>query len=484
MSKATRTSGAGSTVVKRRTGRNFSVPTWVLGLIGVIFFGVAIFAGVILFQVVEEMVATGPFASGAANPPDPVADPNNPIQPAQPGNEEPEVQPENGETPVLPTGIRPADRVTILLLGIDQPCEHIDEPYRSDTMILLTIDPLSKTAGVLSIPRDLWVPIPGFDTNRINTAFRFGEIYEYPGGGPQLAIETVQYNLGVHIQHYLTVNYDGFIQAIDVIGGIDIEAPEAINDPDYPDRCFGYDPFYLGAGNQHLNGEDALKYARTRATHGVDFDRAERQQVVMMAVLKQVMDQNVTLLTRSPELWMTFEENVTTSMSYQEAVGLALLAMEIPPENIHRAVIDYNYVRDYTAPDGQRVLIPIRERIRDLRDLFFSAGVAPTPEDLLSQVRTEAANVMVLNGTWTSGLAGGTADLLETKGLIVAGVGDAENKNLAETQIIDYSDKPATVNYLAQLLNVPPKNIFSSSDANHEHDIELVLGADWQLPDD
>jgi anionic cell wall polymer biosynthesis LytR-Cps2A-Psr (LCP) family protein len=292
----------------------------------------------------------------------------------------------------------------------------------------------------------------------------------------------VQYNLGVHIQYYVTVNYDGFIQAIDVIGGVELDVPETINDPTYPDRCYGHDPFYLEAGYHQLNGELALKYARTRATSGVDFDRAARQQALMMAALDKVLDQNVTLLARAPELWTTFEENVTTSMSYQEVIGLALLMKEIPKENIHRAVIDYNYVRDYTAPDGQRVLIPIRERIRDLRDDFFSARIVSTPEDLETQMLNEAAEVMVLNGTWTPGLAGSTAEYLETKGMIVAGVGDSEDKNVTETWIVDYSDKSATVNFLAQLLNVTPANIFSGSDPDGDYDIKVVLGTDWQLP--
>jgi hypothetical protein len=294
-------------------------------------------------------------------------------------------------------------------------------------------------------------------------------------------METVEYNLGVHVHHYVTINYDGFIEAVDLIGGIDVEVPEDIRDPDYPDRCFGYDPFYLSEGQHHLDGATALKYARTRATFGVDFDRADRQQEVILAGLDRIMDQNVSLLTRSPELWSAFEENVTTSLSYQEAIGLALLGMEVPRENIRRAVIDYNYVQDYTAPDNARVLIPIRERIRELRDTFFSNVILPE-EDLPSQMEVEMAELLVLNGTWSSGLAGGTAEYLETYGLIVVDVGDAENKDQAETQIFEFTEKPATVNYLAQLLRVPPRNIFRGEGTEGEYDIKVVLGADWQLP--
>jgi polyisoprenyl-teichoic acid--peptidoglycan teichoic acid transferase len=460
--------------------RGFTLPLWALGVIALVFVGVAVFAGVILFEVVQDFVASGPFAPAVDVPMEPAAIPKENFP--DPEDEAPVVVPEEGnDEPAVPAGIRPQERVTILVLGLDQPCETVEEPYRSDTMILVTIDPLSKTAGILSIPRDLWVPIPGFGSNRINTAYRSGEMHEYPGGGPALAMETVEYNLGVHLHHYVTINYDGFIEAVDLIGGIDVDVAEDIRDPDYPDRCYGYDPFYLSEGQHHLDGATALKYARTRATFGVDFDRADRQQDVILAALDQIMGQNLSLLATAPELWTAFEDNVTTSLSYQEATGLALLVMEIPRENIRRAVIDYNYVQDYTAPDNARVLIPIRERIRELRDTFFSAVILPE-ENLPSQMKSEMAELVVLNGTWTSGLAGSTAEYLETHGLIVASVGDAENKDQPETQIFEYAEKPATVNYVAQLLQVPPRNIFRGDSSDGEHDITIILGADWRLP--
>jgi LCP family protein required for cell wall assembly len=450
--------------------------------IGFVFVGVAVFAGVILFRVVQDVVASGPFAPAVFSPAEPDA-----VQEGDSTSRKddealaPVVEQDN--SPSAPAGIRPQERVTILILGIDQPCEHVDEPFRSDTMMLVTVDPLSQTAGMLSVPRDLWVPIPGFGSGRINTAFRNGEMNDYPGGGPALAMETVEYNLGVHVHHYVTINYDGFIEAVDLIGGIDVDVPEDIRDPDYPDRCYGYDPFYLSRGEHHLDGATALKYARTRATFGVDFDRAGRQQQVLLAGLDRVIEQNIALLARAPELWSAFEENVTTSMTYQEAIGLGMLVMEIPRENFRRAVIDYNYVQDYTAPDNARVLIPIREKIRELRDTFFSTVILPE-QTLPSQMTAEMAELLVLNGTWTPGLAGGTAQYLETFGFIVGQLGDAENKDQAETQIFEFSEKPATVNYLAQLLHVSPKNIFRGTSTEGEYDVKVVLGADWQVPQD
>jgi LCP family protein required for cell wall assembly len=461
--------------------RGFSLPLWALGLVGIVFVGVAIFAGVVLFNVVQDLVATGPFAVETALPSHPDETVSDPVVISEEGSvggqgagDEP--------MPVL-EGVRPTDRVTVLVLGIDQPCEHIQEPYRSDTMILMTIDPLSKTAGMLSIPRDLWVPIPGFANARINTAYRSGEVSEYPGGGAALAVKTVEYNLGIHLNYYVTINYDGFIQAVDLIGGIELDVPQTINDPDYPDRCYGYDPFYLPAGHHHLDGEMALKYARTRATFGADFDRAVRQQAVVMAILEQAFNQNVSLLRQAPDLWSTFQDNVTTNMTYQEATGLALLVLEIPRENIYRAVIDYNYVRDYTAPDGAQVLIPIREKIRELRDAFLTSTAVPTlASNPAADMRNEAARILILNGTWTPGLAGGTAVYLESFGFVVAGVDDAQDKDQTATEIIDYSGKSATVNYLAEVMGVPAGRIYGGAASDGDYDVKLILGTDWQLP--
>lgn len=129
------------------------------------------------------------------------------------------------------------------------------------------------------------------------------------------------------------------------------------------------------------------------------------------------------------------------------------------------------------------MLVPIREKIRELRDEFLSSAMTTAPEaDLATQMKSEGAAIQVLNGTWTPGLASGTADYLAMLGFTIAGVGDAENKNQAVTQIIDYGGKTATVNYLADLLDVPAGNIYGGPNSGGEYDIHVILGADWQLP--
>ena len=148
----------------------------------------------------------------------------------------------------------PDSRVNILVLGIDQRAGMTD-PGRTDTMLLFTLDRQARTAGMLSINRDLWVKIPGGQREgKINTAHFLGEVEHVPGGGPALAMQTVQAAFDVPVQYYIRLNFSAFEQLIDLIGGIDLNVPEAIDDPDYPDAGFGYEPFHIDAGWQHWMG--------------------------------------------------------------------------------------------------------------------------------------------------------------------------------------------------------------------------------------
>ena len=168
------------------------------------------------------------------------------------------------------------ERTNILLLGIDKRAQELGAS-RTDTMIVATVDPETKTAAMLSIPRDLWVSIPSYSEGRINTAHFLGDRDDYPGGGPALAKKTVQYALGIPIHYYVRINFEGFEKLVDAIGGISIDVKEAIHDEEYPDGNYGYMTVDIPAGPQHMDGKTALQYARVRHG-GSDFLRAKRQQ--------------------------------------------------------------------------------------------------------------------------------------------------------------------------------------------------------------
>jgi LCP family protein required for cell wall assembly len=377
------------------------------------------------------------------------------------------------------------ERVNILVMGIDQR-EHEQGPWRTDTMLVLTIDPVTKSGGMLSIPRDLWVPIPGYEEGRINTAHYLGEAYDYPGGGPALAVKTTQYNLGVPIHYHARFNFTAFEQVVDLIGGIDIHVEEEINDPTYPDEAYGYDHLYIPAGMQHLNGEMALKYARTRHSIGGDFDRAKRQQQVLMAMFEQVtrLDLLPQLASRAPELWQTLQGAVETDLTLEQIIALAQLASEVSPEDIRYAVIDEHYTQFYTTPDGQEVLIPWRDRIREMRDYVFTTE-APVPEyaeNPTTRLEEEAAAIMVMNGTTTEGLAGLTTSYLQEQGLQILEPVNADRSDYSESLVIVYTGKTYTAEYLVNLLGLPPTAVVHGPDPSAEYDIALILGADYQPP--
>ena len=258
--------------------------------------------------------------------------------------------------PFLVPTLESTGRTNILVMGIDR---RPGEPYlsRTDSMIALSVDPTENRAAMLSIPRDLYVTIPDYGQNRVNTAFVYGAQYGSPAQGAELAMETVSYNLGLPIHHYLTIDFNTFVQAIDTLGGIDVDVPTTINDTMYPDMNYGYAPLYIPAGLNHFDGELALKYARTRHQDS-DFHRAARQQQVVMAVRERVLAQGVNgLLQQGPLLLNQFEEGIRTDLSPGQMLALASAASQIPAENIDTAVLDSNYVTPYTTPGGASVLI-------------------------------------------------------------------------------------------------------------------------------
>lgn len=470
----------------RRQRSGLRLPLWAVGLftLGIIAF--LLVSSIWLFRTVQavasEWNATAPDFGNVSEPsPAGAGDNSSQDDPAGDQSSDQEIQVEV-EDQERWTG---RERVTILLLGIDQRCDE-DGPTRTDTMMVVTVDPVGLSADALSLPRDLWVEIPGFGVDRINQANYIGEIYQYPGGGPALAMDTVEATLGVEIQYFLAINFDAFIETVDLIGGIDVTVPETIDDPDYPDRCYGFDPFHIDPGQQHLDGQLALKYARTRATFNGDVDRAGRQQQVLLAIRDKILQLNMApqLLAQSPQLWQTFQNNVQTNMTLEEAIQLALLVQEIPTSSINTHVIDYNYVYNQTTPEGQQVLVPLRDKIRELRDQIFTPPAIPTPviENLPLRIEEENARIAVYNGTPVFGLAGATQEYLLDLDLNVTEVGNADSALYNSTQIIDYGSHPGTTLYLSQIMAVPPLNISTGSKPAGDFDILVIIGNDWRVP--
>lgn len=265
-------------------------------------------------------------------------------------------------------------RFTVLLVGLDRRPGETGLAYRTDTMLLVSVDPNAHTLGMLSIPRDLYVVVPGYSQRqRVNTPMVLGEIVR-PGNGPTLMMQTVQYNFGIHVHDYMVVDFNAFITVVDAIGGVDIDVPYNIADPQYPDMYYGYDPFYLRAGPQHLNGATALKYARTR--HGdSDFQRAERQQQVISAIRDKVLSLNMLpqLIIQAPSMFGNLKDDVYTGLTLDQLIQLAWYMKDIPADNIHKGVVDEHYSVPWTTPDGAQVLVPDSARLGPLMVNVFGA---------------------------------------------------------------------------------------------------------------
>jgi LCP family protein required for cell wall assembly len=385
-----------------------------------------------------------------------------------------------------------ASRVTVLVMGYDfgDWSEERTCPCRTDTMLLLTLDPLTQSAGMLSIPRDMWVSIPGFaDNYKINQAYYLGDASQLPGGGPGLAIKTVEQFLGVPINFYATVDFQSFERLVDEIGGIEIDVKEEIKvDPLGRNPDGTSNTVILQPGKQMLTGPVALAYARARYTAGGDFDRANRTQEVIEAIANRVisLDMLPTLISKAPVLYQQLSAGVKTNLSLDQIIKLAWTGTQVyANHNIKKGVIaPPDMVTLGKSPDGLDILIPVPEKILELRDqIFTSSGpVSPavaTNTDPAALVQQEAARITVLNGSYQSGLAATTQEWLKTQGLNVSQVGNADQLS-SVTKIIDYTGKPYTIKYIIQVMGLPENvAIYNSYDPNSEVDVTIVLGDDW-----
>lgn len=329
--------------------------------------------------------------------------------------------------------------INILLLGTD---DRPDEngPPRTDTIILLTLNPQSNTAGMLSLPRDLWVPIPGHDFNaKINTAYGFGETQNPASGGAQLVMDTVSQLVGRPVDYYVRINFQGFIQVVDLLGGIDLIVSKTIHDEEYPTANYGVETFHLDAGLQHLNGETALKYARTRHTDD-DYGRARRQQEVIRAVADKVLrfDMIPTLLPKAWMLVSTMRSSIDTNIPILVQYELAGYMRAAALQEIRQDVLDSRYGEEKITEDAGWILIPDREKVRNALNQFFLPPVVETATPEHATGDPHWVRIEVLNGTGEPGIAARTRSYLEAQGWQVVAIGDADRSDYTKTLVVNY----------------------------------------------
>jgi LCP family protein required for cell wall assembly len=370
-------------------------------------------------------------------------------------------------------------RVNILVMGLDlRDTEDDDAAPRSDTMILLSLDPLNDTAAAIAIPRDMWVAVPGFGYYKINTAFRFGELYNLPGGGPELASRTVEEFLGVPVHFYAQIDFQAFVDLIDHINGIKI----TFDEPHTIDRRGKWNTVTLEPGTYVLDGEYTLAYARDRKSEGDDFDRSARQLDVILKIRDRILefDQLPTLVRNAPAIYEDVSTGVRTNMSLDQIIQLAWKAMEIPQENIQMVVIGPEYIGIETSPDGLDILRPIPDRIRLLRDEVLGGGaLGPVAEgDLATLVAEEAPTIRLVNASYQPDLAERTAAWLSEQGFEV--LESTAGEEVTVSSVTVQGPAPYGLRLIAEAFGMTAGQITQSFNPDRSvADLVLVLGDDW-----
>ncbi len=274
----------------------------------------------------------------SSTPPALITDQNSFPQPSNPVNIT--IPPPGGLLP------QPEGQINIVLLGSDERPEV--GGTRTDTILLLTLNPKQQTASLISFPRDLYVFIPGWDSDRINVAIQHGSF--------EGVKNTFEYNFGVRPDHYVLINFNAFVEVIDSLGGIDVQVPVPLADNrDY----VGW--FSLPAGLVHMDGSTALWYVRSRMTTS-DFDRTRRQQEVIQATLEKLI--SINGIARAPELYSIYKDTVTTDMTFTNMAPLILLAAKMAdPAKLRHYYVGPAEVTGWYTPAGAAVLLPNREAI-------------------------------------------------------------------------------------------------------------------------
>ena len=383
-----------------------------------------------------------------------------------------------GNTPVPPPAPAvelPPGSVTIALLGSDRRPNRAD--YRTDTIVLVNVNPELPSVTVLSIPRDLLVYIPGYQFQRINVADERGEFSGFPGGGAGLLKQTIEYNLGVHVDYYARVDFAGFIKIVDTLGGIDVAANCPIEDV-FPDDPISEDPTITGTlsikkpGIVHLDGKHALWYSRSRETTS-DWDRSLRQQRVLRAMWTQANQRG--LIARLPELWGELSSTVKTDLKLNDIIWLAAIGARLDATRIKGRVLDGTVLYHWTKPDtGAWVVLPIPGKLGPALQEIFSP-----PPNVAAQA---LPRIEIWNGAPDPDWGLLAADQLHWEGYLVTNTAPADRSDYAHTKIVDLTTttKGSRRAALASIFRVGAANIVAQPDPNSIAQYRVIVGADYQ----
>jgi polyisoprenyl-teichoic acid--peptidoglycan teichoic acid transferase len=340
-------------------------------------------------------------------------------------------------------------RESVLILGSDARPDELQRGQvgRTDTLMLLVADRATPRLATVSVPRDLWVSIPGHGSERINAAYELG--------GSQTAKQTVSNVLGQRVDRLAVIGLQGVRDVVDAVGGIDINVDQAIHDDAYPTDDYGYMTVDIPAGPQHMDGETALEYARSRHQDS-DFARQLRQQRVLSAVRQTL----VSHPWRSPAVLLAVQRAVKTDVSPFDAIAVGAGMLRDPGEP-ERLVIDTTLTNPIVGAGGAYLL-------------EAKPALKPAVARFLG---TAASRVDVLNAAGVNGLARTTADRISQRGYEIVNVGDADRPQ-TQTTIQSRPDARAAADDIAASLNLPPARVVDSTTLPPSEDIRVLIGRD------
>lgn len=374
-------------------------------------------------------------------------------------------------------------RVNILLLGVDTSADRqkSGEPPLSDTIIILSIDPNTKKINMMSLPRDMLVSIPGYGDAKINAAYSDGSLTKYTG--PGLVQSTIENDFHIPINYFAVVDFQGFQKIINTLGGVVIDVPAPIKDDQYPGENFNYTRIYFHTGLQHMDGQTALHYVRTRHDDN-DFARGLRQQQLLEALRAQATAFN--LISKAPSLIDELGNTIKTDMPPTSALRLAKLLSETNSSDIHSISLlpalteQWNPGEPYyLIPDWNKVNQIVKQLIPPVSAATPTSKAASSPSATAQQPDLQA-RVLVENGTFIDQLAAHAAAKLSSQGFLNVSTQQSPNAgNQPHTEIINYTNNEATARLIAQSLALPASEIKQGdpSQANGNA-VVVILGDD------
>lgn len=347
------------------------------------------------------------------------------------------------------------DRINILLLGMGG-YGH-DGPFLTDTNIILSIKPNTKEVAMISIPRDLGVKIGDFGLQKINHANSFGEV-KNAGQGGEYARTLFAEIFNLDIPYYIRVDFKAFADLVNAVGGVEINVPNSFTDTAYPGPNDSYQTIVFETGLQTMDGETALKYARSRHGNngeGSDFARAKRQQLIIMALKDKMLSFGTyTNPVKMQKIYDSLSAHVSTNLDFGQIMYLAGLGRDVQ-NNIKNMVLDNSengYLQTYNTQETGFLLIPktgnfenINLAIKNVFDEVPPTTVSQTTSVVAvataTEIKTEStsffpqAKIEIQNGTWRAGLAGRVQKNLESRGFTVSSIGNSYKRPITETAV-------------------------------------------------